>query len=756
MANIFLSYCREDQAAAKAIAKLLEGAGHAVWWDHQIVSGHEFSSEIEAALERADLVLVAWSEASVRSPWVRDEAAIGRDSGRLLPILLDAQQPPMGFRQFQAFDLSKWNRRSTRGAAEAFVAAIDARLSDSPEKLSLGGPETSQASKKPFYGNHKSLFALTAITILIAITAWLALSPGRNAERPIVAVLPFSDLSPSRDKAFLAEGVAEEILSALGKNPDIRVLGRSSSWALRGAAAQPSEFRKTFGVTHLLEGSIRTAGPELRLNVRLVGTKDGTQQWTEEYRGKADDIFALQDRAAAAVSARLNATSLRAPRLGSHAAMTSADAYNMYLAARQIARTRTEPELRRSYILARKVVAAQPNFSRAHALLAELVFMLSDDPNSYGTIPVEKARPIAESHAKRAIILAPELADGYAAMGLVGQPETAIRDLRHAIKLDPARSEILLWLALRLQQRDEYPEAIKALRKAAAIDPLFPAVINRLAIDLSSAGRVDEAAQAIEQFSAQGGDKAQAARFRTIGSLYKGDLSEVIRSGEEALRLNPDIPYVRMYVRQAYWQLGMPSKAAATPPSSTQSIRNAFFGHGYDAAIAAAPKAPPAAWRRHDVDFYIFALGATRNWNTLAALFDARPTEAAKLCYTNRRSVLPLVVALDRLGRSSEARELLNCLNSQFRDAKLAGPRDPYGLDKAQIFALSGKPDQAVATLKATLRTGWYAPSVRLSDFPAFDSLAGRPDFVAIQARLNRWIALEAHESRRFRVSSQR
>ena len=109
---------------------------------------------------------------------------------------------------------------------------------------------------------------------------------------------------------------------------------------------------------------------------------------------------------------------------------------------------------------------------------------------------------------------------------------------------------------------------------------------------------------------------------------------------------------------------------------------------------------------------------------------------------------MPLVVALHHVGRNSDARELLNCLNSRLRAVRLAGPRDPYGIEKAQILAVSGKPDQAVQTLNATIRSGWYEPSVRLGDFPAFDVLANRPDFLSMQAQLDRWIARERQESR--------
>ena len=89
MARIFLSYSREDRASAERLARIMEAAGHDVWWDRRLDSGEEFAAEIEAELDKADVVVVAWSATSIKSRWVRDEAAVGGDSDRLVPVSLD-------------------------------------------------------------------------------------------------------------------------------------------------------------------------------------------------------------------------------------------------------------------------------------------------------------------------------------------------------------------------------------------------------------------------------------------------------------------------------------------------------------------------------------------------------------------------------------------------------------------------------------------------------------------------------------------
>ena len=112
MAKVFLSYAREDAPAAKQLAECIGRAGHQVWWDRQIQGGSRFATEIDRELKNADAVVVIWTKASIESPWVQDEAAEGRDSGRLVPVIMGTDKPPLGFRQFQSIDFGELERRS--------------------------------------------------------------------------------------------------------------------------------------------------------------------------------------------------------------------------------------------------------------------------------------------------------------------------------------------------------------------------------------------------------------------------------------------------------------------------------------------------------------------------------------------------------------------------------------------------------------------------------------------------------------------
>ncbi|MCB1916611.1 MAG: toll/interleukin-1 receptor domain-containing protein [Rhodocyclaceae bacterium] len=113
MSDVFLSYARQDHAAAEALAAALEAQGLSVWWDRHIVAGHTFDEAIERELDSADSVVVLWSAASVGSEWVRSEASTAAERGVLIPVSIDGQRPPLEFRRKQTVSLADW-----RGAAD--------------------------------------------------------------------------------------------------------------------------------------------------------------------------------------------------------------------------------------------------------------------------------------------------------------------------------------------------------------------------------------------------------------------------------------------------------------------------------------------------------------------------------------------------------------------------------------------------------------------------------------------------------------
>ena len=125
MTDVFVSYARDDQAKAQAIAKALEARGFDVWWDPELLPGESYANKIHGVLKSAKAVLVLWSTHSVERAWVLDEASMGRDRAALVPVLIDGAEPPIGFRQLQAENLAHWPSQEAQANFERVVKALE-------------------------------------------------------------------------------------------------------------------------------------------------------------------------------------------------------------------------------------------------------------------------------------------------------------------------------------------------------------------------------------------------------------------------------------------------------------------------------------------------------------------------------------------------------------------------------------------------------------------------------------------------------
>lgn len=750
MARVFLSYAREDAGKAQVLAHALEKAGHTVWWDRHIQSGAEYALAIEQALSDADAILVLWSKVSVNSAWVRDEAEEGRDSGRLVPVVLDECRTPMGFRQFQALDLSGWSGKGSPKQLGELLAAIGTKTGAA--RSEPAGDERPSPRVPAGKVSKKTALAGLLVVALLAIGAWLYLSRSPlRATTPTVAVLPFADLSPGRNQAYFAEGVAEEILSTLAAHGGIKVLGRTSARQI-DKGADSKDLRRRLGITHLLEGSARSAGEQLRVNVRLIDTSDGSQLWEEKYQGRPGDVFAVQDRIAAAVVQRLQGTLTK--QIMRVVPTTSAETYQTYLASRALMRSRTEKSLREAFQLARKVIASDPDYAQGHALISELYYLLSNHIGAYGSMPLEQARRLGIPHAKQAIRLAPELADGYGALGLHLSPAEALAALRRAVALDPSRGDFRNWLGFALNQQGRHDEALAQYRAGAEIDPLAYAPVIRFAHALAAAGEHSEAVNVVRQFVARGGDDALQHSMMVPVATWQADPSAVIAYGRTALardRVRHQI--LRLFLAAALNALGQGQQAAAVL-LPMQDLQASYYRGDVDRLRRNIAAQDTQLWKRIDGSFAFVHLAAGRDWPTLVGLYDERGSTFDEFCMQRSNDAVPFVLALRAQGRADEAGRVLDCLRKRLAVELRNKGRHPVGwpgdleFQRAGLAALEGDRDGAMRWLDRAVDRGWLGQpySSRLADYPQFDGVRADPRLAPLQQRIDAKIAKESRE----------
>jgi len=140
MADIFISYARVDKARVEPIVQFLTAQGWTVWWDPAILPGDAYRNLIDAELTAAKRVIVAWSDTSVKSDWVRDEAEKGKAADKLIPILLDTIEQPLGFRQIHALNFVGWNYRSDHPSAQQLIAAVRRKIDASSAQANSPAP----------------------------------------------------------------------------------------------------------------------------------------------------------------------------------------------------------------------------------------------------------------------------------------------------------------------------------------------------------------------------------------------------------------------------------------------------------------------------------------------------------------------------------------------------------------------------------------------------------------------------------------
>ena len=276
MAGVFVSYAREDAAKAKVIARELEQAGFDVWIDQRISSGSEYSREIEEALRNASAVVVLWSKHSVDSAWVRDEAAEGRDSGRLIPIAIDALRPPIGFRQFQATDMSRWSGRGRPKQIDEIIAAVAAKAGAPPQPRQPLRTDR-QPLKRPMI-----LVSVGLAAILIAVAVVIFLGRGKQPEAAAsLAIVPFTADASDTDARKLASAAHDAVAHTLSQG----AFSVSTIDALPRNAPAPADYTLTGQVTSTPDKFVTTVRMEESAHHFVLFSHQ-----FEAKRGKTDDF----------------------------------------------------------------------------------------------------------------------------------------------------------------------------------------------------------------------------------------------------------------------------------------------------------------------------------------------------------------------------------------------------------------------------------------------------------------------------------
>jgi len=648
-------------------------------------------------------------------------------------------------------DLSALRRRFDRFARrlkqelDAEPAPETVALLQAPaEAAPVADPEERRPSALAMAGTTRRrlwpwLLAAAAVVLLALAGAWGWSRYVAAPASPSLAVLPFK-AGDAREPYFGA-GVSEAVLDLLGRDPELQVVGSATA---RQLGADPMRAARRLGVDYLLRGETVAAGQRTDVTAQLVRVRDGRVIWSRRYQRPADDIFAVQNELAAAVAERLGARI--APRPNRHL-QTTPEVYDRYLQARSLARERRGAALLESRRLLLEAAALDPDFAPTFASLAQVTIFLSNHPSTYGVTPIVEAQAEARRYARRALELAPELGEAYAAYGLISVSDAqSLPFHQRAVALDPQRPDFHRWLAQAYSAVGREADALAEYQRAAALDPLMWLSIEHLVGQLSFMGRDAEARAVVERFERVSTDPFATARVQAKLAEQEGRLADFLRLAERAAQRWPGERTLTLSLAQAWALLGENERAArALLPGETiarLSLRGDLKGLATEAR-----RLGPGFWHV-EPGYWAFAEGLVRGGEgaLLLQLFDAEFASVEDFNGRAPQKALAagpvLIAALSDAGRTDEARRLAAVLTRRLDVDERAGMTAAHvAYDRASVAALTGDKDRALSLLALAARTNWiemsWAPVRRLENRVAFRSLRGDPRLVAIQAELD-------------------
>lgn len=369
-------------------------------------------------------------------------------------------------------------------------------------------------------------------------------------QTPSIAVLPFADLSADKDQKYFCDGLAAELISALSRVEGLRVAPRSSSFRFR-SADHPGQAGRELGVSAILEGGVSRTANRLRVSARLIRVEDGVELWSRSFDSPLSDIFDIQNEIAERISQALE---LRLDQQASEAfkrpPTTDVQAYESYLEGREhffeYGRRGVEAALR-SF---NKALELDPGYARAHAGVAECcTFLVSNADGDEADLEQ------ADLSSRRALELAPDLAEAHVARGLVRSLQHKYRaaeeSFETAIDLNPKLFEAFYFYARNSFVQGDLETAAKLFGHASRVNPddyqaplLVAQIYDGQESPEKAAASRRRGIQAAERRLQQNPEETRALYMGANALVCLGETERGLRWAERALKLEPDEPMV--------------------------------------------------------------------------------------------------------------------------------------------------------------------------------------------------------------------
>jgi len=598
------------------------------------------------------------------------------------------------------------------------------------------------------------------VLYLLADKFWLADRPDSVASEPVagetaepaepappsIAVLPFINMSGDAENEYFSDGVSEEILNALAKVRELKVAGRTSSFAFKGRNEDLRLIGETLDVSHILEGSVRKSGNTVRVTAQLISVSDGYHLWSETWDRELTDIFAIQDEIAGAILAALK-TELVDDEALAGSARTDPAVYEAYLQAKQLIYTRSGPKLEQARTLLDGAIARDDAFAAAWAQRGTLAMLQS--VQQYGTIPYGESQDMARRDLDRALSLDPNLDEALAGLGLwysnQSGPDNMMQArhyLERALAVNPSMTNAANWLYGVLTAEYRAAEALEVLEDVFQRDPLYAPMWGNLELAYNRIGQPQRIEAVLERLQPLMGDNPMLQMVESNHLVIQGRLAEALPRIEAAQARSPDNRFVSGALNRVRYFIADYDQLVHDNPVSgwPANLALLYLGRTEEATMTTQQ------WLQRSgiVEPYIQTLAHSGQFEALLAFVGSRWESLEKMHEDNSGGLgfsdwnLLYVAwacrALERDDCYADAMQLLRTQNDQENEAGIAWPI--FWLMDAQYWMLANDPEKAIAQLEKLADWPWVVAPRIARMYPLFEPLEGDPRYEAIQSRL--------------------
>jgi len=593
--------------------------------------------------------------------------------------------------------------------------------------------------------------------------------------RASIAVLPFVNMSSDPEQEYFSDGVAEEILNVLVQIADLHVTSRLSAFSFKGQNTDLPTIAAALNVGHILEGSVRRAGDEIRITAQLIEVATDSHLWSETYTRELTNVFMIQDEIAAKV-----VEALRIELFGEEVAVRdgyrtdSPAAHDAHLLGKHRLMSRGIQDMQEAREYFQSAIDLDPDYAAPYVGLADANNLL----HFYNAIGFDEAMANVRPAIERALELDPELGKAYAARGypsfwFESDIPAGRADFSRAIELNPNDSHALFWYGQQVGLVEgRLGEGLEMVQAALDLDPLSPITNVTYGVMLNAMDRREEARAAYSRILDIAPDFSLTHRFIGLHELILGRVDAAVRRFHTAAMLDPQSPNHPIAAGLSYVNLGDLDRAQALfdraaslgNRSSTElyeALTSLLLNREDPGRLVAVIEAMPhvtVLWMGNDT-FVRNAILQTGDVSAVRRYFQRHyPNLAASnepsVHAANYQGAVDLAWLLRMEGDAEHSERLLDISLAVLRQSPsgLSGARD---VTEAKILALQGDEPGALAALRNAVDSGWRHLWWMAENDPTLASISNHPEFLAIMDEIRDDMAVQLERVREMERSGE-